>query len=735
MSTFSRRAKAEAAKYQHQIHPKARHKYTFGSGCGAGEQGNKGFQPGNTCGGDGDGKNDAGDQGGGDRKKIDRGDALLTAKQSNLADAIDNDEKEENLTRIWRDMADWEKAESPADVRKHMAGVLASEFEGEHDVRGDENASDALYKAEEAGMDEDTVIKYEEMIDDGDWEKAEREIEEWMDENKESKNQERWTQFYLNELEDIQHLKEEGLLSESAFEEERSGLRTKYGVNPYDDEPTATKGPVEDPDVLVTDRGEGYSTENIDYLEKSGEISSSEADAMRATVETTPEPLAKWDVYDEVKEFMGTNPTEAEIESFYINEILPYDKRSIDEILEEDAPAADAPFTGDPELDELVALEAEDDATAEERAAIEDEEAAIAATADESPGQPTASDMENWTDEDLSNWADSGEPTSDKAQEMLEERLGTPGHEITTNELRGQPTAEDMGEWSNEDLSNWADSEEPTSEMAQQMLDARTAAGDAPVTRDPDDFADNLLESIGSDLDMDSPEFKQAVSDPSTRSEYLETLSNDELRAVMQRQFYGGGDPEVADAASAVLNTRPDFPKPAAATDMDDEIIVEGAKLNLDSFSVGPRANDTAEMLEYNGLNPQDSPSYQELMDMKNMSGKDFKAKFPNVNSADEAYVEFERVALQSVDEMREMLANETGKTLSESVDEFLRSQSEASQPIRDAGDKANDLYDQAVAMGAGDKEIDRWVDSMFKADYDNVINDIESWIRENSSS
>ena len=69
MTSFSRKAKAEAAKYQHQIHPKHRHKYTFASDCGAGSQGNKGFQPGNTCGGDGDGKNDAGDQGGGDKSK------------------------------------------------------------------------------------------------------------------------------------------------------------------------------------------------------------------------------------------------------------------------------------------------------------------------------------------------------------------------------------------------------------------------------------------------------------------------------------------------------------------------------------------------------------------------------------------------------------------------------------------------------------------------------------------
>ena len=70
MTSFSKKAKAEAAKYKHQINPKARHKYTFASDCGAGKQGSKGFQPGNTCGGDGDGKNDAGDQGGGDKAPI-----------------------------------------------------------------------------------------------------------------------------------------------------------------------------------------------------------------------------------------------------------------------------------------------------------------------------------------------------------------------------------------------------------------------------------------------------------------------------------------------------------------------------------------------------------------------------------------------------------------------------------------------------------------------------------------
>jgi hypothetical protein len=36
--------------------------------CGAGKEGNKGFQPGNTCGGNGDGKDTSADQGGGDEQ-------------------------------------------------------------------------------------------------------------------------------------------------------------------------------------------------------------------------------------------------------------------------------------------------------------------------------------------------------------------------------------------------------------------------------------------------------------------------------------------------------------------------------------------------------------------------------------------------------------------------------------------------------------------------------------------
>tara|TARA_R110002012_G_scaffold100811_3_gene239620 strand:+ start:4067 stop:6742 length:2676 start_codon:yes stop_codon:yes gene_type:complete len=52
------------------VYSKDGKKRTFASDCGAGKQGSKGFQPGNTCGGDGDGKNDAGDQGGGDKSSM-----------------------------------------------------------------------------------------------------------------------------------------------------------------------------------------------------------------------------------------------------------------------------------------------------------------------------------------------------------------------------------------------------------------------------------------------------------------------------------------------------------------------------------------------------------------------------------------------------------------------------------------------------------------------------------------
>jgi hypothetical protein len=96
MSNFSRRAKAEAAKYQHQINPKYRHKYNFG--CGAGKQGSKGFQPGNTCGGDGDGKDDKGDQGGGDKpknmpKKIGKPKSSEEAQQKIARDTVENPNK------------------------------------------------------------------------------------------------------------------------------------------------------------------------------------------------------------------------------------------------------------------------------------------------------------------------------------------------------------------------------------------------------------------------------------------------------------------------------------------------------------------------------------------------------------------------------------------------------------------------------------------------------------------
>jgi len=44
-------------------------KNTYASNCGAGKEGAGGFQPGNTCGGDGDGSDTSADQGGGDKPK------------------------------------------------------------------------------------------------------------------------------------------------------------------------------------------------------------------------------------------------------------------------------------------------------------------------------------------------------------------------------------------------------------------------------------------------------------------------------------------------------------------------------------------------------------------------------------------------------------------------------------------------------------------------------------------
>tara|TARA_R100000808_G_scaffold17627_1_gene38893 strand:- start:5 stop:181 length:177 start_codon:yes stop_codon:yes gene_type:complete len=40
-------------------------------------------------------------------------------------------------------------------------------------------------------------------------------------------------------------------------------------------------------------------------------------------------------IIGKIKSFLSTNPSENEIELFYIKEIMPYDKRSINEILEE----------------------------------------------------------------------------------------------------------------------------------------------------------------------------------------------------------------------------------------------------------------------------------------------------------------------------------------------------------------------------------------------------------------
>tara|TARA_R100000008_G_scaffold25069_1_gene13545 strand:- start:149 stop:325 length:177 start_codon:yes stop_codon:yes gene_type:complete len=41
-------------------------------------------------------------------------------------------------------------------------------------------------------------------------------------------------------------------------------------------------------------------------------------------------------IIGKIKSFLSTNPSENEIELFYIKEIMPYDKRSINEILKEE---------------------------------------------------------------------------------------------------------------------------------------------------------------------------------------------------------------------------------------------------------------------------------------------------------------------------------------------------------------------------------------------------------------
>lgn len=57
----------------------------YASKCGAGDEGAKGFQPGNTCGGDGDGSNTSGDQGGGDHKSnLDERKKIIGGAMENL---------------------------------------------------------------------------------------------------------------------------------------------------------------------------------------------------------------------------------------------------------------------------------------------------------------------------------------------------------------------------------------------------------------------------------------------------------------------------------------------------------------------------------------------------------------------------------------------------------------------------------------------------------------------------
>ncbi len=119
MSKLTDLAKAEASKYQHMISAKSLHKYDFG--CGANAEGGGGFQPGNTCGGDGDGKDDKGDQGGGDKPK----------------------------------------KSMPKNNRQQ--------------------ATDALKKADDLGLPNEQHAMVEELIDEGDYEMAIELISDWVE--------------------------------------------------------------------------------------------------------------------------------------------------------------------------------------------------------------------------------------------------------------------------------------------------------------------------------------------------------------------------------------------------------------------------------------------------------------------------------------------------------------------------------------------------------------------------
>ena len=107
-------------------------KNTYASNCGAGKEGAGGFQPGNTCGGDGDGKDTPKDTGGGDKPKGAGEGGITPEQQSQLAEDAMSE-----LNPTDRQMAESEIRElqnysfdSKSDVQEYLDGQYGSPGEG-----------------------------------------------------------------------------------------------------------------------------------------------------------------------------------------------------------------------------------------------------------------------------------------------------------------------------------------------------------------------------------------------------------------------------------------------------------------------------------------------------------------------------------------------------------------------------------------------------------------------------
>ena len=211
MSKLTDQAKSEASKYQHMIAPASRSKYNFG--CGANAEGGGGFQPGNSCGGDGDGKDDKGDQGGGDKENKPRqaeykpwqageateekaNEALDAAYNMDLVKSEDIPEYEEMIhdgdyakaIRVLDSLIQDELREEEEAMLQGLIGDQGIDADAPADKPKKEmpknhrqQATDALKKADALGMPDTEYGMVEELIDEGDYEVAMGMIGDWIE--------------------------------------------------------------------------------------------------------------------------------------------------------------------------------------------------------------------------------------------------------------------------------------------------------------------------------------------------------------------------------------------------------------------------------------------------------------------------------------------------------------------------------------------------------------------------